>query len=544
MTVIRELVAFLGFDVDEKALKQAEAAMDDLGKLALVASGAVAAVGGALAVAVVQTARYGDEHAKAAKRIGLSVEALQELEHAGKLSGASVEDMRAALRGLAKNTGEAARGSAEQAKTFASLGVRLKDAAGKTRPLDEVLGEVADKLQQMPDASKRVAYAQKLMEEAGVRLIPMLEQGAAGIEAMRKEARDLGIVMDAEAAGSAEQFTDELERAQSVVLGISRDLGSGLLPVLSHLLIRFREWVQANRVLIRQNIDRFVNGLVDTFTTLSKIVRSFVPHGLQVTTIFGAMRIAAIALSVALGVGLLVSIGKLAVAFSAMGLTIVGVLTGITKALVLPAITGAFFVALAVLIGLVIDDFYRFASGADAADTAIGTFLDRFNKPFNANDTPLVTGLKIIAKILNGIVYSASAAGEALGKLGIIFDDDASPQQKVQAGRDLGEQFTGIDEAEARRRAVAQVRAQQVKTGSPLGRRVLVATGGGPSNVVQPSAVARAVGLSQGGPTTIADHRSVKVEVNGAGDPRAVADEVVRRASEEIDLSLAPAVLE
>jgi hypothetical protein len=66
-------------------------------------------------------------------------------------------------------------------------------------------------------------------------MIPMLNEGRAGLTAMYEEAEQLGVVLDTETAAAAERFNDNLTRLGKVQDGIITKITAGMLPALSNL---------------------------------------------------------------------------------------------------------------------------------------------------------------------------------------------------------------------------------------------------------------------------------------------------------------------
>ena len=63
----------------------------------------------------------------------------------------------------------------------------------------------------MEDGAGKTALAIKLFGKSGADLIPLLNQGRAGIKELTDEAAKLGIVISTETAAKAEQFNDTLK---------------------------------------------------------------------------------------------------------------------------------------------------------------------------------------------------------------------------------------------------------------------------------------------------------------------------------------------
>lgn len=193
---------------------------------------ALMAVGAATAYAMKQAINYGDELGKTADRVGVGVEALAGLQHGAELSGASADDLNAALKGLGKVMYESAKDpAADTSKTFRKLGVDIKDAGGNLRDTDDVFRDIGDAFSNMSNGAEKSAIAMKLMEESGSLLIPLLNEGSAGLDAMAQEARELGIVWSEEDTAAAAEFNDALKRLKTTFDGFVSTAVKAYLPV-------------------------------------------------------------------------------------------------------------------------------------------------------------------------------------------------------------------------------------------------------------------------------------------------------------------------
>lgn len=210
------------------------------GALALLggagASSAIAAVGAVGAAMVANAARVAtmaDEFGKLSQRTGVAVEDLSKLAYAASLNDATLADLEQGLKGLSNKMQEGST-------AFAELGVAVRDGAGNMRPVKDVLFDLANAFQRLPDGAQKAALANKLMEESGVRLIPLLNNGAEGLKAMADEAERFGVVVSEELAQRSAELNDNIVRLKASATGLANELGEALVPALanftSHLL--------------------------------------------------------------------------------------------------------------------------------------------------------------------------------------------------------------------------------------------------------------------------------------------------------------------
>jgi hypothetical protein len=242
---IRDLVVRIIGD-DAKLLEasgRSQDAIKRIGARAAQVGTALAAAGvagvsafGALVARSIETA---DNARKTAQAIGITTETLTGLRHAADLSGVSNEELEQGLAKLARASSDAAAGLATQKAAFDSLGVAVTDSEGKLRPQRELLGDMAERFATMEDGTRKTALAQEVFGRAGTKLIPMLNQGRAGLAAMTDEAARLGLVIDDDTAAAAEEFGDNLTRLKGVFTGAINLVAQRVLPILLDLSNRF-----------------------------------------------------------------------------------------------------------------------------------------------------------------------------------------------------------------------------------------------------------------------------------------------------------------
>jgi hypothetical protein len=148
----------------------------------------VATVGG-LAALVDRSISAADAIGETASKIGIGVEALQELRYAASLAGVEQQTLDMALQRFVRRVAEAANGTGEAKDALAQMGIALRDQDGHLRRSEDLLGEVADAFTRIKDPAERVRLAFKLFDSEGVALINLLQDGSGALEQMRERAR-------------------------------------------------------------------------------------------------------------------------------------------------------------------------------------------------------------------------------------------------------------------------------------------------------------------------------------------------------------------
>lgn len=202
-----------------------------LAKGAAVATAAVAAAYGGLAISVTGAIDKMDAIGKQSQKIGIPVEQLSALSLAAATSDVSMEALGKTLGKLSKALTEGAiKPTGEAASAFKAIGLSAADMAKKL-PQEQLL-ILADKFAGITDPTAKAALAIKLFGKTGIDLIPLLNMGREGIQEMMDAAKNFGIVIDRDTAKAAERFNDNLKMLSAAKDGIIVRLTAHLLPAL------------------------------------------------------------------------------------------------------------------------------------------------------------------------------------------------------------------------------------------------------------------------------------------------------------------------
>lgn len=146
------------------------------------------------------------------KVAGLSTDAFQKMTFAAKMTDIEAGDLAVGLKKLSTSMDEASRGTGEAVGWFSTMGISVKTAAGGLKPLDKIMGEIADKFSQWEDGPRKIAIAVDLFGKSGQNLIPYLNQGADGLKRFYEEAERLGVVLDERLIGKGSELEDKFKR--------------------------------------------------------------------------------------------------------------------------------------------------------------------------------------------------------------------------------------------------------------------------------------------------------------------------------------------
>jgi undecaprenyl pyrophosphate synthase len=203
---------------------------------AMLATGIGAIVSGvsAAAAAVMRFSSMGAGIDDVAKRTGASAEGLSQLKYAAEQSGATLEDVEKGMRKLGDVTTQAANGSKSAQEALAKVGVTAEQLSTLS-PEDRLLA-IVQGLSQIADPAERASVAMDVLGKSGANLLPMMEDGAAGVAAMMAEAGALGLTLSGPQAEAAAAFDDAFAKLSATFSTFSKVVGSALAPVLADVM--------------------------------------------------------------------------------------------------------------------------------------------------------------------------------------------------------------------------------------------------------------------------------------------------------------------
>lgn len=284
-----------------------------IGAIGASMAGYGAAITGPLTLMAKRAAESGDHLAKMAGRTNTSVEALSELGFAAEQSGQDIEVIERSLTLMQK-----AIGSSQADKKLAKIGLTVKDLAGLSP--DKQFEAIADAISKIDDPSKRTAAMFDFFGRTGTKLGPLFKDGAAGIQALRQEAHQLGLTANPQRAKRAEDYIDAWNRVARVKKTLFSAIGNSLIPLLT-------DWAQSvltATIVVRDFVKRNTE-LVPAIFRVASVIG-------VLGTVITAVGTAGLMMSgVILGFGAIFGVvaSVIAAILSPLGLVIVGVVAAV-----------------------------------------------------------------------------------------------------------------------------------------------------------------------------------------------------------------------
>ena len=288
----------------------------------------------------------GDSIDKAATRAGVATGALQKLRYAAQMGGMRSEQMDKALSKLSYQMGRAAAGENKGLVTlFSQLGISWRDSSGKAKDAATVMRDVAEAVKVNAEPAKRLQILTSIFgDDLASSLVPVLKDGAEGLDRMASEAEKLGIVMSGEDIQAASKLGDRMSIFRQVLQSVGAQIAGRLAPVLTALLDHLQDLVVKNKDLIALHLENFVKAvskavddipwglLADGFTLTIKSVAAVIEF-------LGGFKTVLLAVGAVLGAQLVTSCAAAAASLRSLGLAFYAA-TG-PVGLVIAAVAGA-----------------------------------------------------------------------------------------------------------------------------------------------------------------------------------------------------------
>ena len=206
-------------------------AFTDAAKVIGAAMGAAAIAGAAM---VQRMARDADMMAKVGQRVGMATDELSGLRFAAEQSGVEFNRLVTGMQRMSRQVAEASTGVGRGAEAFSAMGIEVKTASGALRSQGDILRDIATRFATYQDGAAKAALAQEIFGRAGAQMIPLLNQGSDGIQALTDQAERLGIIIDQDAANAAERFNDSLNAIKKAGEGLANQIYEAFIPGLAN----------------------------------------------------------------------------------------------------------------------------------------------------------------------------------------------------------------------------------------------------------------------------------------------------------------------
>lgn len=344
-------------------------------------------------------------------------------------------------------------------------GIATHDASGELLPFDEVLGNAADKFVSLGNAQKQTAFAMNVFGRSGKQLIPILRQGADGIEELKQEAQATGLVIGQDTVDAAVALGRQQRELNESWKGLAVTVGTEFLPVMTDLTRVFTEFVQ-----FLTKVPTPVYGVVLGFTALAGVGALLIKIGTGIVGAWSSL------------FGVLASAGAAETVVIDPTIALAGAISDLTIAL--GGVSGSTIVADEALVGYGVTE-----SGLLVPTEALSTAQKDLAASTAAANEAAAGGASFgfFGRILRGITALAGSAAVKLAGVGaaayLLGSIDTTPhlddQEKFnQALGDYATSLQGLKQAKAGEASTYGPSEEQWKAMADGAREQAIALGG------------------------------------------------------------------
>lgn len=215
-----------------------------------ILTGVVAAAGLGLEKLAESGADAADSQNKAAQAAGLSMDEFGKLAFAFKQGDVAQDSFQVGMKKFNTVLDQASKGGKTATDLFTSLGVSVLGADGKLRPTSDILADVADAFNKLPNGAIKSADALQLFGKSGAQFVPVLNEGGAALKAFGQEAVNAGAVFTEQQAVIGEAFKQSLNQLTATVTGLKNQIGLTLAPAFTQAFSVITTLIQDNHANI------------------------------------------------------------------------------------------------------------------------------------------------------------------------------------------------------------------------------------------------------------------------------------------------------
>ena len=267
----------------ERQLRRVNRRLNAMTKGLLRGAGAAAKIGGAAiiggitltAVALNKLADSADELAKRTRRMKFPIEEFQEWLFVAEQSGIPQAKFNASMEAFVKRLGEAKAGIGPLVSGLKKTNPQLLKQITAAGSVSEALDIYVKAMRNTEDAATRNALANAAFSRSGLAMANMADNTAEALAGLRKEQRENGVMTQKQAA-AAEAYNDATNSLTNALMDLVRGPLLDLAPALTKNLRAMREWIVANKDMIKSGIFEFLDGMRRRLVKLSKQVSEFV----------------------------------------------------------------------------------------------------------------------------------------------------------------------------------------------------------------------------------------------------------------------------
>lgn len=375
-TVLEEFVNQIKWDTDQASIEKLNSTTDKtlkiFGALTAAVSGAIAA----FSAFAVSQAKQVSIQTNLARSLGVTAEFLETFGFLTGAIGLETTRLNMSLRRLNQTMGRLKTGvkaPEEVEKAFKALGISIKDVQNLNT--EEQFTIIADAAINMADEQAAAAATTALLGREAVTLTGFLRDQNMTFTEMLENQRQMNLQTEEGRKGAVRLTAamDNLGAAIESTQGLAAGLfGEALAPVVEGI----NDWIRANRELIQTKVNEFVDFMRRAIEFALPKIEAFIKGIKDAIDAVGGLEAVVTSFFT-------IFAGAAALRLTTFFVGLISTIKTLTAAQVLHNIAAAGMAAayalLPVVIGLILEDLYRFLTGGESV---IGDFVDLIKRMY------------------------------------------------------------------------------------------------------------------------------------------------------------------
>ena len=237
----------------------------DIGAVTFAVTGMTAAVG----LFIKTQLQAAKETRQWAKQLSVAEGDFVQLTAVAHRFGATTDDVGDAIKDLNERIADAAGGNKTYEEALNRVRLSSKDLIDL--PVEEQFLKVADAIGKMNNAGDRNFVTAELMADAGFRLIPMFQQGAAGIDKMRKEVLSTNEALDNFELKKLEEAGTSIMEMERQFSALANTLMIQLSPAVDAVALSLKGWADILGANSEKELPNLITKSEELGTELKKL---------------------------------------------------------------------------------------------------------------------------------------------------------------------------------------------------------------------------------------------------------------------------------
>ena len=148
---------------------------------------------------------------------------------------------------------------------------KMREAGGV-----DAFKDIADQVKNAGNESAQLAKAQELLGNEGLKLLPVLQQGSAGLAAMEQEAKDLGLALSPKQIAESRVAWEAYEETLLNLKGLGKQIGTSLMKPFAFAAAGAKSFIKT-----------FKTDIIEAFEFVSDMLTSAIIGGIKGFIKFG-----------------------------------------------------------------------------------------------------------------------------------------------------------------------------------------------------------------------------------------------------------------